>query len=94
MAADHQAPTPEDQAKEAAAKLKLFKVTSTRKEPVPRPNAGWSLAEGANHFEGEIPEAVQKLYAELVEQRVIVVEVLDATGTATAWEPKKPTTQT
>lgn len=101
MAGDKKDPTPEEQAKasakeatEAAKALKLIKVTSTQKLGIPSPHAGWSLAEGANHFEGEIPKPVVERYAELVEQGVITVEVMGADGKAKPLELKPATVET
>jgi hypothetical protein len=79
---------------EAKSKLRLFKVTSTRKLRVPPPVL--ELHEGANHFELELPEAasalVQRL-AELVKTGEVTVETLDGDGNATAWPPAPATSQ-
>jgi len=72
------------------AELKLIKVTATRKVLVAPPFAGWSLNEGANGFEGDIPQDVADQYAELVEQNVIRVELLDSEGNATPWPLPAP----
>lgn len=77
------------EAREAATKLKLVKVTSTRKERFDPPHAAWSVVEGANHFEGEIPEEVGKAYAKLIADEVIKVEWLDGAGKAHPWTPPK-----
>lgn len=76
-------------AQEARAKLKLLKVTSTRKQRIDSPNAAWSLAEGANHFEGDAPEDVAKVYAKLIADKVISVEWIDGAGKAHPWTPPK-----
>jgi hypothetical protein len=90
--------TPEEAAAQAAAskakaELKLIKVTSTRKQRIDSPNAGWSLAEGANAFEGEIPKAVAEVYAQLVKDKVITVQLIDGEGKSTDWTPSAPATE-
>jgi hypothetical protein len=82
-------PTPEElarasaeQATEAAESLLLVRVTSSRKLVMAQPHAAWSLAQGANHFEGELPEEVAAAYHELVENGLITVELIDAKGNA------------
>jgi hypothetical protein len=98
--APEQAPEPqtdeakaaEKAAKEAKAKLRLFKVTATRKLRVPPPVL--ELHEGANHFELEAPEAVSALakrLAELVATGDVTVETLDGDGKPTPWPPASAT---
>jgi hypothetical protein len=77
----------ERQAAEAAAKLKLWKVTSARPARIDSPNAAWSLVEGANHFEGELPESVALAYAKLKRDGVIKVSWLNGSGESQDWTP-------
>jgi len=78
-------------AQEAKAKLKLIKVTSTGKARIDSPNAAWSLVEGANHFEGDVPEEVARVYAKLIADKVITVEWIDGAGKPHPWTaPKLP----
>jgi hypothetical protein len=76
------------QAKEAYTKLKLFKVTSTEKRRIDTSNPAWSsLVEGANHFEGDVPEDAAKAYAKLIADGAIQVECLDGSGKSHTWTP-------
>jgi len=79
------------EAQDAKTKLKLIKVTSADKRRIDSPNAAWSLVEGANHFEGDVPEEVAKVYAKLIADEVIKVERIDGEGKAHSWTaPKLP----
>lgn len=81
----------EAQAKEARAKLKLIKVTATRKARIDAPHAAWSLNEGVNAFEGDVPEPVAIAYAKLIVDGVATVEWVDGIGKAHTWvAPKLP----
>jgi len=72
----------------ASAPLKLLKVVSVGKASVPSPFAGWSLSEGANHFEGDVPAEVAERYKKLLDDGTIQkIELLDADGKAMPWNP-------
>lgn len=78
-------------AADAKSKLRLFKVTATRKFRVPMPVV--ELHPGANHFEVGTAEDSKPLLARLAElaaTKDITVEVLDGDGKPTAWPPKGP----
>jgi hypothetical protein len=79
------------QAQEAKTKLKLIRVTSRRKLTIASPNSAWSVIEGANHFEGDVPKEVAEAYAKLIADKVIEVAWIDGTGKAHPWTaPKLP----
>ncbi len=79
----------EKEAKDARAKLQLFRVTSDRKIGCPRPHQAFELHPGANHFDGPLPEEVADRFAALQEAGTVTVETLDADGKATPWKPKE-----
>ena len=67
----------------------MLKITAAERFVMPHPNQGWSLSEGANHFDEEPPEAVVKKLEELVAKGFVKVEVLDADAKSTPWKPVK-----
>lgn len=68
----------------------MLKVTTSEKVQMAPPDQGWSLIPGANHFEGEFPEAVAKRLAELQSKGVVKVESLGIDGKATAFDFAAP----
>lgn len=71
--------------------FRLLKVTATRKARIDAPHVAWSLNEGANAFEGDVPEPVALAYAQLIADKLISVEWVDGAGKAQPWTaPKLP----
>lgn len=68
----------------------MFKITSAERFVMAPPNQGWTLEEGANHFDSAMPDAVAKKLRELVTKGFVKVELLDLNANSTPWEAEKP----
>lgn len=72
-----------------APKALLIRITSVSKQVMPAPHQAWSFGEGANHFEGELPEPVAKRLVELIAKEQVTVDIVAVDGTVTKWDPPK-----
>lgn len=65
----------------------MIKITASQKHVMPQPNTGWSLEPGHNHFDDAMPSDVAERVFALQARGAVKVEVLDANGVSSPWDP-------
>jgi hypothetical protein len=71
----------------------MIRITTAEKIQFASPDQTWSLTPGANHFESDMPDAVEARLSTLQSEGAITIETLDGNGGANPWQPSGVTKQ-